>query len=283
LSVDGETITLKKFHGRIEVPAVERDPATESTCLVLDVETTGFDRHNDAIIELAVAKLRYCRKRRIVVAHEGTWDWFQDPGRSIPDEIVAITGITDEMVSGQEIPEEAETLLEEADLIVAHNASFDLGFCLKRWPIVDDKAWACSWKQIDWHGHGFPVAKQEMLCRFHGFFFDAHRADADIEALATLLMMSPGDGSPSYFSELLDEVRRERFRVRAVGTPFDAKDDLKARGYRWDAELRHWWTEVDVDEMPAEQEWLDALYERYNCGAPRVEPIKPGRRWHPFV
>lgn len=59
-------------------------------------------------------------------------------------------------------------------------------------------------------------------------------------------------------SVLLDSARKKRFAIRAVGAPFDFKDDLRKRGYRWDpgnAEReKAWWVIVDDDE--AELRWL---------------------------
>jgi DNA polymerase-3 subunit epsilon len=59
-------------------------------------------------------------------------------------------------------------------------------------------------------------------------------------------------------SVLLDSARKQRFAIRAVGAPFDFKDDLRKRGYRWDpgnAEReKAWW--IIVDDHKAELLWL---------------------------
>jgi DNA polymerase-3 subunit epsilon len=59
-------------------------------------------------------------------------------------------------------------------------------------------------------------------------------------------------------SELLDSARRKRFAIRAVGAPFDCKDDLRKRGYRWDpgnAEReKAWW--IIVADHEVELLWL---------------------------
>jgi hypothetical protein len=47
--------------------------------------------------------------------------------------------------------------------------------------------------------------------------------------------------------------------VKAFGSPFETKDKLKARGYRWDAEARVWYTAVkSAEALEAEAEWLKA-------------------------
>ena len=44
--------------------------------------------------------------------------------------------------------------------------------------------------------------------------------------------------------------------------PFEAKDKLRARGYRWNAEQRVWHTRIgDADSLQAEFDWLkDGVY-----------------------
>lgn len=48
--------------------------------------------------------------------------------------------------------------------------------------------------------------------------------------------------------------------VRASGAHFDLKDQLRARGYRWDAAAgrKVWWREVADDELAVEGAWLAA-------------------------
>jgi hypothetical protein len=63
----------------------------------------------------------------------GSWEWFEDPGSSIPPEITTITGITDEMVAGHRIDDHAVyDLLSRVVLVIAHHADFDRRFLEKR-------------------------------------------------------------------------------------------------------------------------------------------------------
>jgi DNA polymerase-3 subunit epsilon len=245
--------------------------------LVVDVETTGLDPLTDRMIEFAAAQLRYTDDGRIV-EHVKTVGWLEDPGIPIPKEITEVTGITDADVRGRSIPPAAAALFATADTIVSHHAAFDWAFCRRRWPdAVDGKLWACSLQQLDWSR--FPVAKQEILAYYHGFFYDAHRASIDVEALIKLLRMRDQNDRP-YLESLLVTALRPTYRIRAVGTPFAAKDDLKARRYRWDGERRVWWTTVATEDLPAEQAWLDELYRRYRCpGSPDIKQIDPHQRW----
>ena len=281
MSEDGSKIVLHRFDGGVECTRYDDDAALPiKSLLVVDVETTGVDVLDDEIIEFAAAGLQYTEDGRII-KHVETVSWFQDPGRPIPEVVVQLTGITDAMVEGQQIPNAAARLLRNADLIISHNAAFDWAFCRRRWPdAVDGKLWGCSLKQIDWSGFGFPAARQEILTRYHGFFYDAHRATIDVEALVKLLQMRPNQTSPNYLAQIITYLQKPRFRIRAVGTPFAAKDELKQRAYRWDADRKVWWSSCSQDELDAEKAWLKDLYDRYGCRRnPDIHPIDPRNQW----
>lgn len=71
---------------------------------------------------------------------------------------------------------------------------------------------------------------------------------------------------PDSVANLLSEADRRTVLVRAFGAPFDVKDYLKERGYRWHDGVKgankHWWREISEDELPQEQTYLDDLYHR---------------------
>ena len=50
-------------------------------------------------------------------------------------------------------------------------------------------------------------------------------------------------------------------RLWAIRSPFESKEALRARGYRWMPEMRDgiersWWTDVEPDEVESELAWL---------------------------
>ena len=55
--------------------------------------------------------------------------------------------------------------------------------------------------------------------------------------------------------------------VRAIGAPFDAKDELKRRGYRWDGgdkgHPRYWWREVSNQELAEEKAFLASVHPQF--------------------
>ena len=99
----------------------------ETTFVVVDLETTGGrpsgDGH-DAITEIGAVKVRGGE----VLGELAT---LVDPGRSIPPQIVALTGITTAMVcNAPTIDSVMPSFLEfsRGAVLVAHNAGFDIGF-----------------------------------------------------------------------------------------------------------------------------------------------------------
>ncbi|MCG1020684.1 PolC-type DNA polymerase III [Sutcliffiella horikoshii] len=96
----------------------------EETYVVFDVETTGLSAMYDTIIELAAVKVR---GGEIVDRFES----FANPHHALSATTINLTGITDDMV--RDAPEVGDVLKDFAewmqdDILVAHNASFDMGF-----------------------------------------------------------------------------------------------------------------------------------------------------------
>ena len=68
-------------------------------------------------------------------------------------------------------------------------------------------------------------------------------------------------------ASLLDHARRNTVRIWAEGAPYDLKDELKKRRYRWndgsDGRPRSWHIEIDEDLSDAEMKFLrQEIYRR---------------------
>ena len=242
--------------------------------LILDTETTGLDWRAENIIELAMLAVDVDLQTGQPVGKVEVYEDFEDPGRPIPPEIVKLTGITSKDVKGQKLNEATiKDMVERADLIVAHNAGFDRPFVENRLSVFEHKAWACSFQGIDWKAQGLGSAKLEFLCSELGWFYDAHRAQVDCHALlrvlASPLKTDNPDVSLTGLQQLFKTAENARTVVKAFGSPFETKDKLKARGYRWDAESKVWYTAVkSAEALDAEAEWLKS--EVYGGRAARI-------------
>ena len=114
----------KKYLELAERAEHESFDVLEDDIVVLDTETTGLSFKKCSLIEISAAKL----SGREIVERFQT---FVDPGCPIPEEITALTSITDEDVKGAPSAKEAVAALAEfvgGLPVLAHNATFDRTF-----------------------------------------------------------------------------------------------------------------------------------------------------------
>ena len=99
-------------------------PLEEVEYVVFDLETTGTAAATARIVEFGAVRMRGFQP-------QATFERLVDPGRPIPAQITAITGIADRDVRGRPRIDRCldEFLQFAADaVLVAHNARFDVGF-----------------------------------------------------------------------------------------------------------------------------------------------------------
>jgi DNA polymerase-3 subunit epsilon len=242
--------------------------------LVLDTETTGLDQSRDKIIELALLRVDVDSASGLPTGDIEVYDGLEDPGMPISKEIETITGISSDMVKGQRLDEaRIAALLDGADLVVAHNAAFDRPFVEARLPQFQALPWACSFADIDWKQEGQGSAKLEYLAMAQGRFYDAHRAEADCHALLAVLGAMLPVSMQTGLARVMAAAQNPGYRLQATAAPFDAKDLLKARGYRWNAEAKVWHTLLaDEALLQAECDWLKTAV--YGNRATRVQVEK---------
>jgi DNA polymerase-3 subunit alpha (Gram-positive type) len=151
----------------------------------IDLETTGLDPKRDKIIEIGAVKVEDGK----ITAQ---WESFVNPGRSLEERIVELTGICDEQLAdapqiGQVLPAFHDFTKDQ--VILGHSVLFDFSFLKKA--AVDGR--------MKFERCGIDTLKiarkylQELesrslgsLCTYYGIPHSAHRALAD--AMATVAL-----------------------------------------------------------------------------------------------
>jgi DNA polymerase-3 subunit epsilon len=265
LEQSGDYKVLRRFQPRME-PITAPAP-NERLGIFLDLETTGLDPAKDEIIEIAMVPFLYTVEGALIAVGE-PFQSYRDPGMSIPAEITALTGITDQMVQGQSIDfARLEEYVARAAIVIAHNAAFDRKFAERLSPAFETKPWACSMSQIPWAAEGIRGSKLAYLAAAAGFFFDEHRAVTDCQAAIEILGRPLPQSGRTALSALLQEARQRTCRVWAEGASFDLKEILKARRYRWssgeDGGRKAWYIDVPEGALDVEVAFLHSeIYRR---------------------
>jgi DNA polymerase III subunit epsilon len=241
---------------------------------IVDVETTGLDVTQCEIIEIGVLFFDFVltKDNRISVTEFSGYQSFEEPENPIPQEVTEVNGITNEQVAGCRIDwEHVQTMLNSSDLVIAHNASYDAKVLSRYFNM--DCSWACSLVDIDWKAKGAICNRLEGLLLEHGYFYTAHRALDDCVATAFLISEKWQENADPYLVEMSVSATKEHVRIYATGSPFHAKDLLKNRGYKWDADRKVWWTEIagSIEDSSFKDE---VMFLKENCGVSRPESIE---------
>lgn len=207
---------------------------TDAPFVVFDIETTGFSKTKCKIIEIGAVKIE---NGKIT----DRWSTFVNPEVKIPYNITVLTSITDGMVKdAKTFEEQIDDFIKFCDgcVMVAHNASFDMGFMKQKskecgrnfdLPYLDTLILArCMYPKLSNH-------KLDTLCK-HLNVINAHhhRAvdDAEATALAFMKMLSElnkgGKNDLSEYNEIFD-IRKASVKTRAFHIILLAKNTAGIR------------------------------------------------------
>lgn len=195
---------------------------------IIDVETTGLEYQTDKITEVGIV---------IYDVDSGFPVWvynsLNDPRMDIPDEVIALNGITNKLCKGEKV--DFELLKKKAarcTYILAHNAIFDMQFILSEVGNTGGFApgkWLCTQKLIDWKnvpGVRKSLAQSHIGADLGVFNTFPHRAVFDAATLGQIVFKF------DFLPEMIKKARCKWYLFAAVKSPFHKKDLLKENGYR---------------------------------------------------
>jgi DNA polymerase-3 subunit alpha (Gram-positive type) len=186
------------------------DDLHNSTYVVFDVETTGLSAVYNNLIQIAASKMH---KGNIIAE----FDEFIDPGHPLSDFTTELTGITDDHVRGSkplaQVLQEFQAFCE-GSILVAHNASFDVGFMNMNYernglsiigqPVIDTLELSRNLHpEFKRHGLG-PLTKRYGVALDHH-----HMANYDAEATGRLLFIFLNEVKETHGLHYVDELNTQ--------------------------------------------------------------------------
>ena len=259
-----------KLIRKLNLPKQYNEPSTGEIKkgVVLDVEATGLSIGHDDVIQLALLPFEYevPSGKILSIKKEEAFDGLREPRIPISTEASLITGITNEMVINKKIQsKDVENIINNTDLIIAHNASYDRPMVEQHWNCFKNVSWACTFKSIDWLQEGFSSAKLELLGVNFGWFYEGHDAFNDCEACLALLSETLPNRDSTVFSAVREYASNPTFLIKAIDAPYNKRNILRRKGYKWrpadQLNGKVWWTETKNYEE--EVKWLhEEIYNR---------------------
>ncbi|WP_420063690.1 3'-5' exonuclease [Prochlorococcus marinus] len=226
-----EKKSFKSKEEQAEILSKEHFP---ENILILDTETTGLDNEKDDCLE--VGSILFNVKSRSVLAQQSFL---------LPVEInnaEKINNIPAEITRFPQPLSEAikyfESLVRVSDVIVAHNAEFDMKwFGLNKLPQIE-KPWICSMDDITW-----PTDRQlktrpsvrDLALAYGVPVWNAHRALTDCIYLAEVFIRC------SELEKLLIRALEPKILVRAE-ISYDERYLAKNAGFRWNDAIKGAWS-----------------------------------------
>jgi len=258
---NGDSINLYKYDG--EGLILNNSLFNENGLKIcfIDLETTGLDKFSNEIIEVAMKLVSVDENTGNIIDVIDEYDSLQEPNSKITKIITEITGITNEMVEGKSIDWNiVNNIVNNSDMMVAHNASFDRGFFDLVSDLSKEKIWCCSVNDINWSDLGFSNKKQELLCIWHGFYYSSHRAMNDVNALIHLVTHKSYKNEKP-LRQIINASKNSTYRIYAENFKYneEKKNIIKNNKYKWDPVRKVWWKEVKLDDLEVEKIWLTEI------------------------
>lgn len=151
-------------HLQDDVP-IQFRPAFLRQGLAVNVETTGLS-NKDEIIELAAVNFTFSKYNGHILHTGEHYVGMRQPKAKISKGAQRVHPVPGPRLAGQRLDDErVKSLIAAADLIVAHNASFDRRFMINLYPEISSKPWYCSMYGIGWHSLGHDSRELQHILR----------------------------------------------------------------------------------------------------------------------
>ena len=162
LNESGEYRILKKLD--LNQTYNEDDGSDKKIAIFLDTETTGTNVEEDQIIELGMVSFEYNPNSGKIFRILSEFNELEEPSVEIAEEASKVHGISMEMLTGKKInDDDVKEYIDEAVIILAHNAPFDRQMVEKRFPFFKDKHWGCSMRDVSWKENGHKIRILEFF------------------------------------------------------------------------------------------------------------------------
>ena len=222
---------------------LNQKPEIPKNILIVDLETTGLDSDSDQVIEVAAALFN--------VEHREVFQslCFLLPCEG-PNTAQRINHI-DPRLTRIEAPwqksmEMLVGMIGSADVMMAHNASFDSKWFGKGQLPEISIPWLCTMVDFDWGCRGAGGLRD--LAANHGVpILKAHRALADVELVAGVL------AAREDLDELMELSVTPKIDVAAV-VSYERRGEAKERGFRWNSLQKRW------EKKMTRQAYLDSEF-----------------------
>ena len=227
----GVKSSLKPSEERPEIFKKENSP---ENILILDTETTGLDNEKDDCLE--VGSILFNVKNRSVLAQQSFLLPVEinnaEKINNIPAEITRLPQPLSEAIKY------FESLVRVSDVIVAHNAEFDMKwFGLNKLPQIE-KQWICSMDDITW-----PVDRQlktrpsvrDLALAYGVPVWNAHRALTDCIYLAEVFKRC------NELEKMLIRALEPKVLLRAE-ISYEKRHLARNAGFRWNDAIKGAWS-----------------------------------------
>lgn len=263
-------VVLNRFNGFEDLNPPDRDlKVGDLFGVVLDVETTDLKPENGDLIQVSLLPFYFDGKTGEVTAISKPITRLQQPNKPLSDITKEITGFQNKDLEGQSIDwKKLKKILAKAKVVIAHNAKFDYKW-IDKYITMPKVAWCCSMADVDWSDICRASVSLEVLAAWSGFYYGSHKADMDV--MVTFHMLR----ETNKLANLILDGMKDSVRLYAVNTPYDRKDELKRRNYKWDRSGKCWYIDcLDSDQISTETSWLKANFDEIRIEKVNIKPYE---------